>query len=110
MRMLNTVGLVEMGFPYYGWLIAIQAGVVRMASRLGIGLIFYGEDGEVDDIECRKFIVALTRTLKRCYLLSNKWDYSPKVQKPFTPSVFIQLIPNQFLDDKGYLVSKNITP
>lgn len=48
MRVLNRVGLLEMGFPYYGWLIAIQAGVVRMATELGIGLIFYGEDGEVE--------------------------------------------------------------
>jgi N-acetyl sugar amidotransferase len=48
MRVLNRVGLLEMGFPYYGWLIAIQAGVVRMAAQLGINLIFYGEDGEVE--------------------------------------------------------------
>lgn len=48
MRVLNRVGLLEMGFPYYGWLIAIQAGVVRIANQLGIGLIFYGEDGEVE--------------------------------------------------------------
>jgi N-acetyl sugar amidotransferase len=48
MRQLNRLGLVEMGFPYYGWLIAIQAGVVRMANTMGIGLIFYGEDGEVE--------------------------------------------------------------
>jgi len=48
MRTLNRIGLLEMGFPYYGWLIAIQAGVVRMANQLQIGLIFYGEDGEVE--------------------------------------------------------------
>lgn len=48
MRVLNRRGLVEMGFPYYGWLIAIQATPVRIASQLGIGLIFYGEDGEVE--------------------------------------------------------------
>lgn len=48
MRILNKAGLVEMGFPYYGWLIAIQATPVRMAAQLGIGLIFYGEDGEVE--------------------------------------------------------------
>jgi superfamily I DNA/RNA helicase len=69
-----------------------------------------GENGEVDDIECCKFIVALTRTRKQCYLLSNKWDYSPRDQKPFTPSIFIHLIPNKFLDDKGYITSKNINP
>lgn len=48
MRALNRVGLVEMGFPYYGWLIAIHTTPVRMAAKLGIGLIFYGEDGEVE--------------------------------------------------------------
>ncbi|MDA9660381.1 N-acetyl sugar amidotransferase [Pseudomonadota bacterium] len=45
---LNRSGLIEMGFPYYGWLTAIQAGPVRIASQLGINLIFYGEDGEVE--------------------------------------------------------------
>lgn len=48
MRVLNRVGLIEMGFPYYGWLTAIQSAPVRLANRLGIGLIFYGEDGEVE--------------------------------------------------------------
>jgi N-acetyl sugar amidotransferase len=48
MRVLNKHGLIEMGFPYYGWLIAIQAAPVRMASLFGIDLIFYGEDGEVE--------------------------------------------------------------
>ena len=48
MRSLNRVGFINMGFPYYGWLIAIQAGVVRMANQLGLELIFYGEDGEVE--------------------------------------------------------------
>jgi hypothetical protein len=48
MRTLNRVGFLEMGFPYYGWLIAIQAGVICMANKLGLRLIFYGEDGEVE--------------------------------------------------------------
>ncbi len=48
MRVLNKTGFVEMGFPYYGWLISIQAAIVRMAVNNGIGLIFYGEDGEVE--------------------------------------------------------------
>lgn len=48
MRLLNKHGLIEMGFPYYGWLIAIQAAVVKTAVRWGIDLIFYGEDGEVE--------------------------------------------------------------
>ena len=48
MRTLNRIGFLKMGFPYYGWLIAIQAGVIRMANQLGLELVFYGEDGEVE--------------------------------------------------------------
>lgn len=48
MRVLNKTGFVEMGFPYYGWLIAIHTAVVRTAIVFGIDLIFYGEDGEVE--------------------------------------------------------------
>lgn len=48
MRVLNRMGFIEKGFPYYGWLIAIQAAVVRLAVHLDIPLIFYGEDGEVE--------------------------------------------------------------
>ena len=47
-RKLNKRGLIEMGFPYFGWLTAMQAAPVRLACNLGIGLIFYGEDGEVE--------------------------------------------------------------
>jgi N-acetyl sugar amidotransferase len=48
MRILNKEGFMEMGFPYYGWLISIQAAPVKIASTFGINLIFYGEDGEVE--------------------------------------------------------------
>ncbi len=48
MRTLNKTGFIEMGFPYYGWLVSIQSAVVKMAVKMGIGLIFYGEDGEVE--------------------------------------------------------------
>lgn len=48
MRKLNRHGFTEMGFPYYGWLCAIQSGVVRMAIQLGVSLVFYGEEGETE--------------------------------------------------------------
>jgi len=48
MRVLNKIGFIEKGFPYYGWLVAMQAAVVRMAVNLNIPLIFYGEDGEIE--------------------------------------------------------------
>jgi len=48
MRKINTVGFIEKGFPYYGWLIAIFSAVIRIAINISIPLIFYGEDGEVE--------------------------------------------------------------
>ena len=48
MRTLNRIGLFDMGFPYYGWLIAIHTAVLQVAKNFGINLLFYGEDGEVE--------------------------------------------------------------
>ena len=48
MRALNRHGLMEMGFPYYGWLIAISVAPAEIALRFDCDLVFYGEDGEVE--------------------------------------------------------------
>jgi len=48
MTALNKIGFIEMGFPYYGWLVAIFTAPIRIAKQFGIGLIVYGEDGEVE--------------------------------------------------------------
>ena len=48
MRKLCKLGLIEMGFPYYGWLIAIHTAVFRIAVQFNIPLVFYSEDGEVE--------------------------------------------------------------
>ena len=40
MKYLNKRGLIDIGFPYYGWLVAIQTIPVRFAEKLGINLIF----------------------------------------------------------------------
>lgn len=48
MKVLNKRGLIDKGFPYYGWLIAIETAPLHFASKFGCGLIFYGEDGEVE--------------------------------------------------------------
>ena len=48
MRTLNKRGLIDLGFPYYGWLVSITATPVEIAARFGIDLLFYGEDGEVE--------------------------------------------------------------
>lgn len=48
MQILNRQGFIEKGFPYFGWLLSMQAAVVRLAVNLNIPLLFYGEDGEVE--------------------------------------------------------------
>lgn len=48
MMELNRLGFTEKGFPYYGWLTAINVAPVRIAIAHNIKLIFYGEDGEVE--------------------------------------------------------------
>jgi N-acetyl sugar amidotransferase len=48
MRIFNKKGLIDMGFPYYGWLVSIYSVVIKMSLSLKIPLIFYGENGEVE--------------------------------------------------------------
>ena len=45
---LNKQGFIHKGFPYFGWLVAIETVPISMATRLNIPLIFYGEEGEVE--------------------------------------------------------------
>ena len=48
MSVLNKIGFIEMGFPYYGWLVSIFSVVTNIALKYDIPLIFYGEDGEIE--------------------------------------------------------------
>jgi len=71
MRVLNKLGFIEMGFPYYGWLTSITTAPIKMALAYGISLIFYGEDGEVEyggSTETSKNPIYDTKYQKRVYL------------------------------------------
>ncbi|MEX0999701.1 MAG: UvrD-helicase domain-containing protein [Thermodesulfobacteriota bacterium] len=64
----------------------------------------------ISDIEISKFIVAMTRTRKCCYILSNKWQFDPKKDSfPSKPSIFLDFIPNEFMEDRGTLKSADIS-
>ncbi|MHB1107331.1 MAG: UvrD-helicase domain-containing protein [Lutibacter sp.] len=68
---------------------------------------------DVSDVEICQFIVALTRTRKKCYILSENWMYSPKEKNgTWIPkqerSTFIDLIPSDCLEDLGDLNAKKI--
>lgn len=74
MRKINTLGFIEKGFPYYGWLIAIFSAVIRVAVNFNIPLIFYGEDGEVEyggSTESKKTSLFDIEYMKRVYFESG---------------------------------------
>jgi len=48
MRKINKEGFMQLGQPYYGWLIAINTGVIRVAEEMNIPLVIYAEDGELE--------------------------------------------------------------
>lgn len=101
MRQLNKVGLVDMGFPYYGWLVAMQASPIRIAALFGIGLVFFGEDGEVEyggSSETEKNPVYDVSYMKRIYL---EGGYDRVLAKAFIPDAdrtFFQFPDSELLD------------
>lgn len=48
MQKINKKALTNYGQPYYGWLTAVLAAVFNFANKIGVDLIMYGEDGEVE--------------------------------------------------------------
>ena len=71
------------------------------------------KNGEFDDIEYSKFIVALTRTRMCCHIISNKWLISPKNSdgswaETFDESIFTSFIPKEFIEDRGELKSDDL--
>jgi N-acetyl sugar amidotransferase len=48
MKIFNKKGFIDMGSPYYGWLVSIFSVVVKISLLFKIPLIFYGENGEVE--------------------------------------------------------------
>lgn len=69
--------------------------------------------GNITDVEICQFVVALTRTKKKCYILSEERMYGPKDKnKNLIPknvrSVFIDWLPKELVDDLGRLKSEDI--
>jgi superfamily I DNA/RNA helicase len=67
----------------------------------------------ITDIEVCQFLVALTRTRKKCHVLSNQWHISPKnPDGTFAPrkdrSSFISWLPVEFVEDLGVLNAEAI--
>jgi len=48
MKIINKEGFINMGFPYYGWLISIYSAIIKTSYNFDIPLIIYGENGEIE--------------------------------------------------------------
>lgn len=71
MRLLNRRGFLDQGRPLYGWTTAIFTSVIRIAQSLGISLIMYGEDGEIEyggSTESKNKPTFTAEFIKRVYL------------------------------------------
>jgi hypothetical protein len=68
----------------------------------------YSSTGIIDDCDYRKIIVAMTRTKKLLFLLSNWFDYHPK-NKKYRPSRILDWIPTQYYMDLGFIRAENIS-
>jgi len=90
LQKLNQYGFIEKGFPYWGWLVAISAAVIRVAINFKIPLIFYGEDGEAEyggssEIKNRAYVDI--NYMKRIYLengyekVLNKLQYENDIEE-----------------------------
>ena len=47
-RALDKIGFVEDGRPQLGWQTAVQAAIFRLAQKLSIPFVMFGEDGETE--------------------------------------------------------------
>lgn len=47
-KAINKLGLVEAGRPLLGWQTAVQTGIFRLATKLDIPFVMFGEDGETE--------------------------------------------------------------
>ncbi|MHA1280350.1 MAG: hypothetical protein ACTSQ8_24520 [Candidatus Helarchaeota archaeon] len=66
------------------------------------------EKREISDIEFSKFIVAMTRTRKLLYLLSNRYDYDPRNGRNHI-SPFLNFIPIDLKIPIEYIKTANIS-
>jgi superfamily I DNA/RNA helicase len=66
----------------------------------------------ISDVEIAQFLVALTRTRKQCYIISNQWLFSPRskgtYQQPYRKSCFLNWIPPESAADEGVMRSADI--
>jgi len=68
---------------------------------------------QISDVEISQFLVAVTRTRKKLYLVNNRWYINPmtkdkKFMNSNERSIFIDWVPNGLINNLGYLKSEDI--
>lgn len=102
MKILNKHGFIEKGFPYYGWLTSILTVPIQMAHAMNIGLIFYGEDGEVEyggSTETEKNPIFDVSYMQRVYLEGGYRAVLDGVQLPDSDLSFFEFPTDKVLTE-----------
>lgn len=91
----------------------LSGGHVFIVGANNTSMPKINSDDTISDIECSKFIVALTRTRKQCHIISNYWLNSPfgkdKSKLPkYERSYFVGLIPSSLLNNMRLKMAKDI--
>ena len=127
LQKINKYGFIEMGFPYYGWLIAIEAIPPKIAHNFGINLIVYGEDGEVEyggstetsqdptySIAYQKDVyleAGFDKVLQASALSPREREFFEFLDQDIAKSSSIQIVHWSYFEDwdpyKNYLIAKN---
>ena len=104
MKVLNKLGFIHMGFPYYGWLVSIFSVVIRTALTFNIPLIFYGENGELEyggDFNHNKLYLEISEIEK--IFLEDGYKKIIKLSKLSSEELFWFKLPKNFEKNKKKL-------
>lgn len=70
------------------------------------------DNNNIRDIEIAQFLVALTRTMKQCHIVTNKWLIAPVLngvpQEVNSKTFFLNWISREFIEDHGNLRASDI--
>ncbi len=106
MQQLDKLGFLNQGFAYFGWYVAIFTAITNLACRMGIKLIIYAEDGEIEYGGKRyldkKMLFDIEHQTK-IFFEGGYYDYIKKVKASPSEMFFYKYPPQKMLKDIKYV-------
>ncbi len=106
MQQLDKLGFLNQGFAYFGWYVAIFTAVTNLACRMGINLIIYAEDGEIEyggkRYADKKMLFDVEHQTK-IFFEGGYYDYIKKVKASPSEKCFFLYPPKKALKKLKYV-------